>query len=544
MTESIQQYLNIAQQRALLIDPQIYIGVLARGAGKSFGILAPRASNILFGMPRGSFGLISDTYVNALTKIVPTLIQGWEHFKYFEGFHFVRDQKPPESFERPLFRTNRYNHTITWRNGSVFYLISQDRPGTANGLSLQHLLGDEVKFLDFNKLRTELFPTLRGEREHFGRHHLYRGMTFTSDMPNIEDSEWLFQMEQKMDPEQIKLILAASLEHEKLKLRRLQATDKLTIARLDKKIEVWQRELSKLRQKSIFFDQASSFINIQVNGLDYLDDLQRSMDFREFMMSCLNIKPDSTEQMFYSGLAAKHFYTAYDYDHYDGYSLLDQISIDSRGDKDCDPHKILLGGMDFGTMNSLTVAQEHGKEFRVLKFIYTLDPAIIKDLARKFADYYRTHDGNAKVLRLYYDRAGNARRNEKYTLAEQFKHDLESFGEGWRVDLMSIGQSNIAHASKRLLWQIILQEKDPRFPYFRMNEANCRELKSSMQLSPVIIGKDGVKKDKRSERKKKLEDLPMYSTNASDSVDYLCWSLYHHLLPRSGQSSYYDISMG
>jgi hypothetical protein len=537
------QYLNIAQQRALLIDPQIYLGLLARGSGKSFGILAPRATNVLFGMPRGSFGLIADTYVNAMAKIVPTMVQGWEHFGYREGYHFVRDQRPPDGFAKPLFRTNRFKHTISWRNGSVFYLISQDRPGTANGLSLQHLLGDEVKFLDFNKLRTELFPTLRGEREHFGRHHLYRGMTFTTDMPNIEDGDWLFKMEQKMEPEQVKLILAASIEHENLKLRRLQATDKLVIDRLDKKILAWQRELSKLRQKSIFFDQASSFVNIHVNGLDYLDDLKRSMEFREFKMSCLNIKPDSTEQMFYSGLSSKHFTTNYDYAYYDGFSLRDQITIDSRGDKDCDRHKILLGGLDFGNMNSLTIAQEHGKEFRVLKFFYTLDPAIIKDLARKFADYYRTHDGNAKTLRLYYDRAGNARRNEKYTLAEQFKHDLESFGEGWRIDLMSIGQGNVPHASKRLLWQIILQEKDPRFPYFRMNEANSRELKSSMQLSPVIIGRDGIKKDKRSE-KKRLEDLPMYSTNASDSVDYLCWGLYQHLLPRSGQAAYYDISMG
>lgn len=433
MTGATQQYLNIAQQRALLIDPQVYLGLLARGAGKSFGILAPRANNVLYGMPRGSFGLISDTYVNALSKIVPTLIQGWEHFGYVEGWHFVRDQKPPDSFQKPLFRTNRYKHTITWRNGSVFYLISQDRPGTANGLSLQHLLGDEVKFLDFNKLRTELFPTLRGEREHFGRHHLYRGMTLTTDMPNIEDGEWLFQMEQKMDTDHIRLILLASNELEKLKLKRLKTKSSQSITRLDTTISTWQRELSKLRQKSIFFDQASTFVNIHINGLDYLDDLQRSMDFREFMMSCLNIKPDSTEQMFYSGLGTKHFYTAYDYDHYDGYSLNNYISIDSRGDKDCDRHKILLAGLDFGTMNSLTIAQEHGKEFRVINFFYTLDPSILKDLARKFADYYRTHDDHAKILRLYYDRAGNARRNEKYTLAGQFKHDLESFGEGWRI---------------------------------------------------------------------------------------------------------------
>ncbi len=46
----------------------------------------------------------------------------------------------------------------------------------------------------------------------------------------------------------------------------------------------------------------------------------------------------------------------------------------------------------------------------------------------RFAGYYQTH--GRKAVRLYYDRAGNARRNEKTTLAEQFKIDLESLHEG------------------------------------------------------------------------------------------------------------------
>jgi hypothetical protein len=59
----------------------------------------------------------------------------------------------------------------------------------------------------------------------------------------------------------------------------------------------------------------------------------------------------------------------------------------------------------------------------------------------------------------------------------------------------------------------------------------------------VIISREGLKKDKKSE-KKKLEDLPMHSTNASDSADYIIWGLYAHLLPRSNAARVYDISMG
>ena len=534
------QYFNLAQQRALLVDPWSYYGILGRGAGKTVGILAPRSSMRAYDMPRASFGVVSDTYVNALTKIIPSLVRGWENLGYREGYHFVVDQKPPGFFCDPLFRTYRYKHTIYWHTGAVFFIISQDRPGTANGLSLQHLFGDEVKFLDFDKLKTELFPTLRGERLHFGTSPHFQGITFTTDMPRLEDGDWLFSMEEQMDAAQIDLIIHAALRLEQLKLQQLRIPEAARGSRLYSTLNIWKQRVDKLRMRSVFFDTASSFVNVDVNGIEYMDNMLQSMGFKDFMMSALNIRPTSTDDMFYPNLAAKHFYTNYDYNYYDGFSLKDRIVVDSRGDKDCDRNKPLTGGLDFGKMNSLSVAQTFGKEIRLLKFIYTLDPAILKDLAERFALYYSTHAH--KVLKLYYDRSGNARRNEKSTLAEQFKLNLEGLHQGWRVELMSVGWGNVPHEARRLLWQIILAEKDPQFPYFRLNEANARELKSSMQLAPVIISREGLKKDKKSE-KKKLEDLPMHSTNASDSADYIIWGLYAHLLPRSNAARFYDISM-
>lgn len=538
----VKQYFNIAQQRALLVDPWSYFGILGRGSGKTVGILAPRSSMRAYDMPRASFGIVSDTYVNALAKIIPSMVRGWENLGYREGIHFTVDQRPPAHFTNPLFRSYRYKHTIYWHTGAVFFIISQDRPGTANGLSLQHLFGDEVKFLDFDKLKTELFPTLRGERLHFGKSPHFQGMTFTTDMPRIEDGEWLFDMEKEMDTELIRLIMLTSLQVEDLKYKLISAKGNTYIEKLQKIKSAWENKLNKLRYKSVYFDMASSFVNVDINGLEYMDNMRTAMGFRDFKMAGLNIRPDSTDEMFYTGLCSKHFYTDYDYNYYDGFKLLDAIAYDSRGDKDCDPSRELIAGLDFGNMNSMTVAQQEGRKFKVIKFLYTLDPAILQDLARKFADYYRSH--HRKVLKLYYDRAGNNRRNERTTLAQQFKKDLEGLHEGWVVELLSTNQGNIPHEAKRLLWQIILTEKDTRFPYFRMNEANCRELKSSMQLAPVIVGREGIKKDKSSEKKRRLEDLPMYSTNPSDSIDYILWGLYHHLLPKSGERVFYDVSMG
>ncbi len=49
-------------------------------------------------------------------------------------------------------------------------MISQDRAGSSNGLTLSWLLIDEAKFIDPVALHEETFPANGGIKTHFSRH--------------------------------------------------------------------------------------------------------------------------------------------------------------------------------------------------------------------------------------------------------------------------------------------------------------------------------------------------------------------------------------
>jgi len=69
---------------------------------------------------------------------------------------------------------------------------------------------------------------------------------------------------------------------------------------------------------------------------------------------------------------------------------------------------------------------------------------------------------------------------------------------------------------------VMMGETDRRFPKIKIDEFNCRELKSSLELAPLKpgTGKEKVMKDKSSERMAPNR-LPLESTNMSDAFKYL-----------------------
>lgn len=73
------------------------------------------------------------------------MLAAWKRWGYFEGIHYVVGRKPPKSFRQPIIDPKDYEHVISFYNGSVAVIISQDRPGSSNSLTLSWLLVDEVR---------------------------------------------------------------------------------------------------------------------------------------------------------------------------------------------------------------------------------------------------------------------------------------------------------------------------------------------------------------------------------------------------------------
>lgn len=518
-------YLNKSQELANLIHPKNYFGVIGRGSGKSQRILAIRTSRLAFEMPGADFGWYGNSYINLQTNLIPNVIKGWRELGYLEGIDYVIDVKPPASFKDGKTIPLEWKHVITWCNGSKFYLISDDRPQNANGRSIQHFFGDEIKLVNYQKMSRSAFPAIRGERIAFGNIPQFQGFTFTTDMPDPETGQWLFDMMAQADEKQIQRILQTALMESNIINKMLDLPeDDPQIKVLNDELVAIRLLLNRIRKNSTYAVIASTLVNIDALGLDYLENQLISLGWRGFKSSILSILVPSADVLFYARFSSKHLLPPRNHFKYtDSIGLISSVKRDSRSDGWTNPDKELIAGLDFGNMNGLVLNQKFGREFRTIKNIHVLQPEIIDDLAVEFCEYYRHH--RKKVLKIHYDRAGNNRMpNNKTTVIKQFKEKILSRKEGWVVSLNSLSMKIIPHEDRKLLIDKIHTEDDPNLPIHRIDESNCPELTNSMRNAPYLTAEK--KKDKKSEKKRNLSELPFNSTNYSDALDYALWGEY------------------
>lgn len=549
------RYSNWVKMIIDLIKPNTLAAVLGRGTAKSTDIIAERSIDVIYDMPRAPLAFVSDTYVNLMSNIVPSILEGWERKKFYEGIHYVVDKKPPEHWDKPFLKTFQYKHTITTFNGCKFFLISLDRPSISAGISVVHQFIDECKYANEGKVN-RLFPTLRGDSKLYGNSHYYLGQTFLTDMPdpNTGEFDWILRLQKNMDKDRIINILQCALVVNEIlvDLVNAQAED-LPTENIEKNLERWRERLKKLRKDSTFFYQGSSFINADILTLGYLIKMMETLDIDEFKKAVLSIRPRlSAGSRFYGNLEPKHFYDdGYNYTLIDKFPIGYQFKLSSKYLNYIQSTEILEVGVDFGNMISMVFGQEQGNTYRILKSLFVLTPEFIDDIAQLFLIYFDSHD--TKILDMYYDRAGNNYSKQKEDLAGKLKNAIENkllpngsrIATGWRVTLMSKGQGNITHQQEYELVNLMLSERDKRLPKLIIDKHECKELKSSLEMAP--LKKDpitkAIHKEKKSE-KLPIKRLPLESTNFSDAFKYLmCRPKWLKLIRGSIRVSMGDIAI-
>ncbi len=523
-----------------LISPQNLYLVGGRGVAKSTEILAERSMAVIYDMPRASFAFVSDTYVNLLTNILPQIFIGWERKKFYVDYHYIVDKEPPSIWKRPYVPGTYYKHTISTFNGCKFFLKSLDRPSINAGISVAHQFGDEAKYLKKDKLN-RLFPTLRGDATLLSRSHYFMGQTFCTDMPNpaLGDDGWILEMEKKMDKDTIVKIIQTAFIVNEIQLELVNALHQDPplkpgeIDKLKRNLYKWKQRLIRIRHASTFFYIVSSFANCDVLTLDYFENLLETLGMEEFRTSVLSL-PGSLQkdQRFYFSLGERNFYyDGYNYEFYDRFGLREPITQSSKGLRYCRHDKPLEAGFDAGNMMSLLIGQDQGKTMRALKFMYTLVPDFIEQLAAKFLDFFQGHQH--KVLELYFDRSANQYAAAKKDFASQLKRAIEirdGKRTGWIVMLMSLNQRNIEHWQEYKLVNEMLSGHNPDLPAIAIDAFECKELKSSLELAPMDKSKGRIVKVKKSE-KLPVPRLPLESTNPSDAFKYwICRKKFFQIL--------------
>lgn len=531
-------YCNWLSQLIQLIQPKDLFLIAGRATAKTSEIIAQRSMDIMYDMPGSQQVFVSDTYVNCLKNIVPTLLEGWNRKGWENGRDFVVDKRPPAHF-KPCYKiTDSFRNTISTKIGVRILLGSLDQPSGLAGNSFQHMYGDESRLLKFQKLK-KLDPAIRGEHAQFSNSVYYRGRTFTTDMPNIldGDDEWILAREKEMNVDQIKAALECGKVVNQIRLQLYNAQiDRASQKEIDlilANLTRWSQKWHRVRKDSTFFYMVSSFVNADILQEGFFTDTYKALGIDEFKTAILSLKVNvSKGEKFYGSLGPHHFYNdGVNSSYYENkYSLSDAVSGNiqesSLALNYIDHNQKLECGIDFGDMCSMVIAQVRGNHIYCLKEFYTLAPENEIELGRKFRSFFKWHKN--KTIEIYFDRSGNQNSQTKRDWASAVEKAIKfenGVSTGWNVILMSRNQGTILQETEYNFAKTMMGEINPKIPKLKIDQKLCPHLIASLQLTKIKIktdknGSNSLHKDKSSESLA-LHLRPKYSTNFSDAFKYL-----------------------
>ena len=548
LTELEEKYNSVLQIHALLADTQNLIGEIGRGAGKITEILAPRLVNVSYSLKGSIMLLAGATYTFILETIVPGLITYLAR-NYTRGVHYEYGKRPPKHFLMPISgEPKRWEHTISFAWGTIVQFVSVDRPESSIGKSASHVFCDEMLRISEVNFMERIRPTLRGNREVFGKSPHFMGITGFSSTPNFEtDHDWWLNFERNMDKKRVSEIKYVAHRLKVSKYLRYKYQKAGDIARMEKEqrfIDKWGAKLNEKRKGVTYYMKGSSFSNLRILGLDYMKgqykDSMYNMD--KFNLSILGIRPSQVKDRFVSRFGKQHIYEdSYNYTRLHRYYVGKDYKKNSRDLKYCDPDKPLIAGWDPGNFMSIVFAQQKARELRIFKNMYVIDPEQHGELALKVHEFFKNH--NRKTIYLYYDRAGNQRKQDYKnnpkgeTDAQILKTELTKLG--WNVRLMSLGKRVIYHWEHHLLYSILFGEKDRDCPRVRICQNECEELISSINMTPVKKTDGIVEMDKSAERTLEYAEQAFWSPQIFTAASYMLFGLFEKYLPNKAMARSY-----
>lgn len=523
-------HFNLPQLRQQLINANIEVNVWARGTGKTEGRIAPKSLGIATNMPKGATAIVGATYVQLLDRTLPPLFLAWERLGYKRDVHYWVRRKPDKRLKVPeaYYAPDTPEHCIYWYNGHIQKLISQDRPGTSNGMSVDFVIGDEAKLLNKEKFFEELSPTNRGNEEIFGHLSEHHGILLCTDMPTTSSGSWIFEFEKECFKPLIDLILSLQFQLDEkalqLNARKNQIPESdykrdSILRAIDAEMTNLEFELFTLRKEAVSYSEASAYDNIDYLTPAFIRRQQKTLPGHVFNAAILNKRTYKTGNSFYQTFSADAVcYSAYNYDYIDSIGLIlpENALSDCRKDADLIGDQPLLMAMDYGGFNCLVIGQQETSTLNILSSFYGEKGKLTKDVVRDMCEYYKHH--RTKRIVYYYDQtaiATDGRIDENY--ADQVIKVL--IDNGWEVEPVYLG-AVMGQDARYRLFEAVYEEKDSRYRAIRINRENNQYLVISIeQASKYDDSKGRIKKDKRDEKKSELDQR--MTTHFSDAHDTL-----------------------
>lgn len=560
ISEIEQKYMNKMQLKVNCIDTNVIIAEIARAGGKTDGVMAPRIVRVADAMPGEMSFLVHKTYVSLMTNIVPNIRAVFSQITASgrplleEGVHYVIGaKKMPPHFHKPRRPITYPKHSIVFVTGHHLKLVSSDMPESSAGDSAVHAFIEEMKLQKGQRLKSRIFPAVRAT---FGSNRdcpYYLGITGVTDTARLDlgEDNWYEEYERNMNEDVITDIVNASL-HKDYAVRKIyelnnalrSETNPLvvmkmqeTIRKMKHRVDIWNPILNEMRRNQSYYIRASSFVNKDFLGLKFFQTQRDSLSDDEFYSSICNIRIRRVVDMFFCNFKnERHCYNdSYKYSSILSFDLTDSFRLTAGYLKYFRRSEPLLLGYDPGGFSSLVVAQQDQRtnECRIQKEFFVYRPWDQVQLAAKFAEFYADdYDKDVEIL-LYYDRAGNKRREELEQIttdARILQRELEN--HGFRVRLMNEGQKTIYHYEQYMLLSMLFSDRYKQLPRVLIDENECKNLVSAINLSPLKRRDDGrIELDKSSEVKVPIQYQAGLTTQLPSALIYLLFGLYAEKLP-------------
>lgn len=520
MSDKKRIYFNKPQLEVMATAANTTVIVGGRRLGKTHGIAAPWLLRNTQSMPGSAIGIVGASFQQILTRTLPGTFKGLEDMGYYRNIHYVVGVRPSKSWSDKCVRPPvKYDHVVSWYNGTMWNLISQDVPGSSNSLTLQGVFGDEAKFLDFDKLKDETFPANGGFKGAWKNCPWLNSMLFISDMPTSKKGSWFLSYREKTDKELIAMI--QFLVYEIDRLRRAKHN-----TYTQQKLYEYRLKLAQLRSVAVYYREISTIENIELLGKKYIAQMKRDLPPLVFQTSILCLRPGKLKDGFYPSFSEKaHTYSAFNnsYLHGLGYNFEKAQDAKCRQDGDLDPKKPICIAFDYNSnINWLVAAQADGTKAKVLKSFYVKYQRKLRELVDDFCDYYQYHETREVVF--YYD---NTALGSNYAVNEEdFAAVIqEQFSKNhWKIQPVYMGQQLRQHEKYNMIDQAF---KGQRYLLPMFNEPNNEALIMGIQHTGVRIGPRGWTKDKSDEKKQENEEsLLEHRTDGTDAFDTLMIGMF------------------
>ena len=549
-------YMNRMQVLVNVIDPNNVFAEIGRAGGKTDGVTGPRLIRVANDMPGELSFLVHKTYVALMTNVWPN-IQAYFSKQYMVGGvmrpmleygidYVVGEAKLPSHFRHPRYPIAYPKHSVVFRNGHHLQLVSSDQPESVAGRSAVHAIVEEMKHSRGEKLKSRLFPSLRGASAEIRKSPYYQGVTGVSDTARVDlgEDDWFIDYEKNMDERLISEIATVSFHvnaalclRYKLMQEQRSTTNPVTLERIrldlekqERTLALWKPRLADMRRNATLYIRASSFVNKEILGPKFFKTQLETLDMDEFLTSICAIRHKEVVNKFfaYYNKERHQFSDSYIYESILKLDLKEHFILTAHYLKYYNKRDELLVGYDPGHFSSLVVAQEkdYGRELRAIKEFYCCYPDEQPELARQFYDFFG-HDSVNKRILLYHDRAGNKRREDLEQIttdARALKRELESYG--FEVELMNEGQATIYHWQQFKLLQLLFSGRSRALPAVLIDENECKNLCSAIMLSPLKKTEGRIELDKSSEKTVPLKQQAGLTTQLPSAFIYLLFGRY------------------